>query len=450
MLIQLAVENFLSFREKTVLSMRPAPNVARAPDAADVAGDVLRCAAIYGANASGKSNLVAALSFVCDLVDQDVSEHARIPVRPFRLHGAAERSPTGIELYIRGSSGRIYGYGIAVTRDRVHGEWLSEIREDREERLFERDEHGTRFFDALFADSAGEQQRALLEALSPGIRDAQLALCTARALKLERFPRPIQEVVEWFTYTVNITTPDSIDEILLSSMDIFPSLREFLSAVVASTGTGISSMSTIRRALRDDEHPDLFDGPGVFEYAGESFVERGDNKQRLCFVRAADGRRYQIELNLEHGTAEGPVQFSLQDESDGTVRLLDLAHILGGHLNARPRVYIIDELDRSMHTLLSRWLLEQFIAHAPPQRQLIFTTHDTNLLDLKSLRPDSIWFAEKDRNGASALHSLAEFKQEQLAALTGHLEEGYLQGRFGAIPFLGDPKRLGWPPKDEG
>ena len=81
--------------------------------------------------------------------------------------------------------------------------------------------------------------------------------------------------------------------------------------------------------------------------------------------------------------------------------------------------------------------------------QLIFTTHDTNLLDARLLSPDGIWFVEKDRGGGSTLYSLAEFKSEQLDQLSDDLERGYLMGRFGAIPFLGDPERLGWWTKEE-
>ncbi|MCA9709814.1 MAG: ATP-binding protein, partial [Myxococcales bacterium] len=135
------------------------------------------------------------------------------------------------------------------------------------------------------------------------------------------------------------------------------------------------------------------------------------------------------------------------EESDGTRRLVGLSPPLFA-LMRTPTAVIIDELDRSLHTLLCRNRIEGFLDADPSSSgQLIFTTHDTNLLDLTLLPRDSIWFVEKDRSGGSTLYSLAEFKEEQLEQLGSNLERGYLSGRFGAIPFLGDPKRLGWTKK---
>ena len=109
-----------------------------------------------------------------------------------------------------------------------------------------------------------------------------------------------------------------------------------------------------------------------------------------------------------------------------------------------PELFIIDELDRSLHPLLTRMFLQRFLAlGSGSPGQLICTTHDTNLLSLALLRPDEIWFVEKDAEKVSHLYSLAEFKPEQLEKLGDNLEQGYLNGRFGAIPFFGNPSQLG-------
>ena len=132
------------------------------------------------------------------------------------------------------------------------------------------------------------------------------------------------------------------------------------------------------------------------------------------------------------------------EESDGTRRLVGLSPPLFSLLGSCATVFV-DELDRSLHTLLSRHLIERFLStESVSSGQRLFTTHDTNLLDLGLLPADSIWFVEKDSGGRSTLYSLAEFKPEQLDRLASRLEQGYLEGRFGAIPFLGDPRRLGW------
>ena len=143
------------------------------------------------------------------------------------------------------------------------------------------------------------------------------------------------------------------------------------------------------------------------------------------------------------------VPFAFSEESDGTRRLVGLAHFLFDltqPANGAPTLHVIDELDRSLHPLLTRFFLDAFLNASTPEHpgQILFTTHDTNLLDLNVLSRDSVWFTEKDAGGASHLYALAEFKGEQLDRLGADLEAGYLQGRFGAIPFLGDARRLGW------
>lgn len=146
-----------------------------------------------------------------------------------------------------------------------------------------------------------------------------------------------------------------------------------------------------------------------------------------------------IRLVFDHagGTLE------LDELSAGTRRLLTLHVAVLGTFGGTP---MIDEFNQSFHTALTRQLLELAIHERSAFGQLIFTTHDTNLLDAGLLGADGIWFVEKDADGASHLVSLAEFDPDELAALTGHLEEGYLQGRFGGVPFFGDPARLGWEP----
>ena len=151
-----------------------------------------------------------------------------------------------------------------------------------------------------------------------------------------------------------------------------------------------------------------------------------------------------LKIVLEHSTRSGStVAFPLAEESDGTQRLLHLLPVLF-HRTKGPCT-VIDELDRSLHTSLTRRFVEEFMAMASgAMSQLIFTTHDTNLLNGRLLPPGAIWFVEKDDDGASHLHSLAEYPAAQIEHLLEHLEEGYLQGRFGAIPFLAHRDNLGW------
>ena len=132
------------------------------------------------------------------------------------------------------------------------------------------------------------------------------------------------------------------------------------------------------------------------------------------------------------------IQLELDDESDGTRRLLNLLPALH-HLRTNSAVYFIDEIDRSMHPELVWKFLEFFLKSCEGgQRQIIVTTHESNLLDLDLLRRDEIWFAEKNQSGATQLYSMTDFNVRKDLEISKH----YLQGRFGAIPFLGNLDRL--------
>lgn len=429
MLIQFVVENYRSFRDRTVFSMRAARNVERGADAPDVVQntEILRCAALYGANASGKSNFVKALKFVRDLVHRGSGEKARIRTQPFRLDPDVGEAPSRFELYLRAASGRIYGYGFLVRPDSVTAEWLAEVDGDERE-VFRRE--GKNF---EFASDLSPDARELLTLVSSSTRDDQLLVRTAQELKLERFPRAFKEVVGWFE-ELNIIEADAKYADLIAEAHRHEAFRAFLGGVLDRADTGIRELGTVKSPVSASERSELEE---LFSPETRKLgVTLQDGKLRAHFEEGGDDW-YRVELRLGHGA--GPnrqVDFTLDEESDGTVRLLDLAPLLF-FARRRPSVFVVDELDRSMHTALTRWLVEHFISDgAGAASQLIFTTHDTNLLDLELLRADAIWFAEKDESGASNLYSLAEFKKEQLDQLRGALEQGYLNGRFGAIPFL--------------
>lgn len=154
-----------------------------------------------------------------------------------------------------------------------------------------------------------------------------------------------------------------------------------------------------------------------------------------------DSRRV-LTLTTHHRDHDGEiVHLDLGDESDGTLRLLHLVPALLD-LTSNDDVIVVDELDRSLHPHIS-WLYVDAFLHGVTEHghrgQMILTTHDTNLLDLELLRRDEIWFVEKDRHAASHLTSLAEFR---LVRKDLRIDTGYLAGRFGAIPFVGDVERL--------
>jgi len=175
-------------------------------------------------------------------------------------------------------------------------------------------------------------------------------------------------------------------------------------------------------------------------------------KNFMTTIRSAGGERYALKsgdqcepilvrFHMQHRGQDGQrVDLEIYEQSEGTQRLINLLPALFSFQENEERVVIIDELDSRLHPLVSRLIIQAAVAGGETNQksQLIFTTHDTNLLDLDLLRRDEIWFVEKDKGGASHLYSLAEFKTRPDLKI----EKGYLNGRFGAIPFIGDLQRL--------
>jgi len=232
---------------------------------------------------------------------------------------------------------------------------------------------------------------------------------------------------DWFQHGLTIVGPSDPYAGLASELLENSSLRKFYGDMLSAMGTGVSNVNVLK-----DKNLDLdqfVSAVSISAMPAQQIIleENGKSVSRLKIV-------------LEHSTRSGStVAFPPAEESDGTQRLLHLLPVL--FHGTKGQCTVIDELDRSLHTSLTRRFVEEFMTMASGAlSQLIFTTHDTNLLNGRLVPPGSIWFVEKDDDGASHLHSLAEYPAAQLE----HLEEGYLQGRFGAIPFLAHRDNLGW------
>jgi hypothetical protein len=171
----------------------------------------------------------------------------------------------------------------------------------------------------------------------------------------------------------------------------------------------------------------------------DTAVIRLNEGSELVIERDEKKHYYQITIQAAHKDVAGrEIALDLLEESDGTRRLLNLIPALH-HMKESGAVYLIDEIDRSLHPILVKNFLELFLKSCEGQPgQIIVTTHESNLLDLDLFRRDEIWFAEKDQGAATRLYSLADFKIRKDLEIRKH----YLQGRFGAVPFLGDINRL--------
>jgi hypothetical protein len=212
-----------------------------------------------------------------------------------------------------------------------------------------------------------------------------------------------------------------------------------------NSNTGIDEIEVVERPLDFDALPLQFPVNVRAEIldqisAGRGFSVIDDENAGFMIGQSADGSPAVLTLHAIHKDTLGDkVRFDLSEEASGTHRLLQLLPMLVD-LAGNNGVYVIDELDRKLHPLLSYRFIEYFLEQFQSNSQLIFTTHNTHLLDLQLLRRDEIWFVEKRLGGASDMYSLINLKVRSDL----DIQKGYMKGRFGAVPFVGNLGSLGW------
>jgi hypothetical protein len=423
MLIEFTVGNYRSFKDPATLSMVATKIVSQdkrldQENVIEVPGgpDLLTSAAVYGANASGKSNLVEALNFMRSFVlgsAEGTRATGGIRVEPFRLSTETINRPSHFEIVFVALD-RQYRYGFEASRDRVHREWLYYVPSAREARLFERE--GERIsLSSVFREGRGLEEKTRPNALFLSVA-AQFNGDTART------------ITNWF---LDMDVISGLDDTwsrdttltLWDDPDGFAQVARFVKGLDLNIED--LKLEQDQRLIEQyrAEFPDLFAPDRDWKMPGAHRIKTMH-------------RRFDATGNLQ-----GVELFDLDNhESEGTRKLFALSGALLASLACGTEL-IADEFDARLHPLITRRLIELFNSreHNPRRAQLVITTQDTNLLDNRLFRRDQIWFTEKDRFGATHLYSLAEFRGVRNDA---SFERDYVRGRYGAIPFLGDPGRL--------
>jgi uncharacterized protein len=452
MLIQFTVENFLSFRDQVTFSMVGVSSDQQhlehlATDHAGKDKSVLPIAAIYGANGAGKSNLIEAVSFAKELIVQGTRSRQSISVPTFKL-GDYSHKPSRFE-FIFTSQGNQYSYGFKLNKEQILEEWLYGIPAGKKKEVlyFERITSATKKTTVeygLILKGRSEKRGQFLDFIAQGTRPNQLFLTEA----IDRNIDDLTLVFNWFSNVLLIISAESNCLTLEAMVSIDTSFTDFLGEFLNISGVGINSIRLEKVELDIDNH--------FFDMSDESKDEifkklnEQDNQGVIIFneegeysvvSKELDGSISLLRLRTMHLSEGGHlISFEMEEESEGTQRLIHLAPVLFMLQEEPEKVVFLDELDRRLHPLLSHCFLKFVMSCHGKDNQMIFTTHDTNILDLDIFRRDEIWFVEKNQQGASMLYSLAEFKIRPDLKL----EKGYLAGRFGAIPFFGDPQKLGW------
>lgn len=441
MLIRFIVQNFRSINDEIELSMIPG-RVRKHPDhvvkASNKSGySLLKTAVLYGANAAGKSNLVEAIRFAQTQIVKGTRAGEKIAFQRFRLDEEARSQPARFEFEIKVYD-KAYAYGFEVTPDTVHAEWLYELYKTKEsKRLFDRitknNQSQVEVNKKLLG--IGKEDSRFLQFVAKGTRPNQLFLTECNERNVPYF----SDVINWFQKVLLVLPPPSVQA---NSMEMhLKGDEELIDTLVKSLKSFNIDISGIQLKEIKENLPsdlsELFDKmPGDMQY-----VVIGGSRGRIVIRRDEEGivRAFRV-VTTHKASDDSDVQFEFNEESDGTIRLIDL---LSGFITSLEdeRVFVVDELDRSLHPVLSCNFLDFFLkSTAGFPNQLIVTTHESALLDLELLRRDEIWFVDKNKKGATELYSLEEFTPRY----DKDIRRGYLQGRYGAIPIVRKARELGW------
>lgn len=431
MIINFSVQNWMSFKDLATFSLvatKERQHGERVPKLKKFQTRVLPVASIYGGNASGKTNLFKALGFMKQFVVRGTSLEGAIFVEPFKLNLSCANEPSRFSLTVLTSDESIYEYSFAVNRKSVIEERLVLVSSSSEKVLFARKEGKVELHPSL-------EENPRLQFAFEGTRDNQLFLTNSVHQKLNEF-RPIYD---WFALQLELVAPDSRFESFEQFFQENHPLYSRMNLTLSQLDTGIDQLGgelvpfeniPLPEQLRQKLVEDVKEGQSV-RIVAEPLNER-------YAVSKVNGELVAKKLVTYHRRADSDsvVKFEMSNESDGSQRVIDLLPaFLDVSSHASKKVFIIDEVDRSLHTLLTRQLVSGFLASCSEdsRSQLLFTTHDVLLMDQDLLRRDEMWVLERSVDGSSKLASFSEFKDVRYDK---DIRKSYLQGRLGGIPKI--------------
>lgn len=438
MLLSFTLKNWMSFRQKTTLSMiasRERQHNERVVNLKKFQTKVLPVAAIFGGNASGKTNLFMALNFARALIVEGVDPSEDISVEPYRLDSTSTKRPSSFEFELL-IQDVIFEYSFSVKRNIVVTEKLAVVNSNRKKIIYNRRGSQIDLHKSL-------EKNEHLKSIVDGIWDNQLFLTNAVSHKaVYKNIRELKLVFNWFRLRLVLVAPHSRFARWEQFIDETHPLFENMNNILEHLDTGIIRLggenlpfdslpipeqvkSEIKKNLKEE-------GMSVrFIINDERFVVSMSNKGVVA--------KKLITYHKKHDNAETP--FELHHESHGSQRVIDLLPAFldlssKQHSSAsETKVYIIDEIDRCLHSLVTRVLLETYLNNCSTETrtQLLFTTHDNSLMAQELFRRDEIWHTERSESGESSLFSLGDFKNVRYDK---DIRKSYLQGRYGGIPEI--------------
>lgn len=426
MLIRFEADNWKSFRKInfSAIASRERSHGKRLSIVENYRMRVLPVTALYGGNASGKTNFFSALNFVRRFIVTGNAPGNAINIEPFALSRKSQKQASSFRLEILADD-TVYEYYFRLSKSEVLEERLTKIGLTSEDILFDR--HGDQY---VFSSksSPNEALRYVAEGTQPNI----LFLTNTVFQRKDEY----LSVYNWFK-ALTLIAPDSrfaaFDVFKDENSPIHLSNNELLE--MFDTGviqTGAIDVPPDQIPFLDKIREDL---EAQLKMGSAAKINGDFNHEKYVFQKTSKGlsakKMVTIHPSLDNNKG---VKFSMKDESDGTLRLLDLIPMLHQLMDKNVnRVFVVDEIDRSFHYMLTKKILELYLksCNAETRSQLLFTTHDLLLMDQKLFRRDEMWITERS-NGESELMSIGDFQLRY----DKNVLKAYLNGRFGGIPKI--------------
>jgi AAA15 family ATPase/GTPase len=429
MILEFSVENFLSIKNLSTLSMIGAKSFKEHENTNSIQIDtnlkVLKSAVIYGSNASGKSNFLNAIGFMKSVVlnsfKDAISEESsrKIALNKFLLSSETDNKPSYFEV-VFSCEDKKFRYGFEISEEIIESEWLY-YTDSRETPLFTREGQKFDINKSSFSEGLGLEKRT---------RENVLFLSLVAQLNGE----VASKIIKWFKnlnlisgihdrsykrYTIDRLKSDNN---FLKWLSDFINFLEITKLSTEEEEVEDIDLETLKKKEKDEEIINLF-----------SSLQKIQSKQPRRDRIITWHRKFD-----ENNLLIDSIPFSFDsDESEGTKKLI---YLLGPWYDSlkNGKILVVDELDSRLHSKLTLKLVEYFHRHNTNNAQLIFAVHDTSILNKEVFRRDQIWFIDKDQFGVSNLYSLADFSSEQVRNKSA-FDKNYLEGKYGAIPLINEP-----------
>lgn len=437
MFIRCVFNNIYSFGKETEFNMFPAPRFTRLKSHCYSCGnfELLKLASIYGANGAGKSNLIKSLDLLKGVVVNGQIPTASYLRRVKHFHSLGTPTMMAIEFITQGTA---YLYALEIGENAVEREelYLSGLGKKEDTLVFERTASrdgaiALQFSDTFMESDEGKVLKSVLE--KNLIKPHKTALKIIADLENPALQH-VARAYYWITYDFIIITPAKRFLGLTHQIDIDKEFRQFVDDTMCSIDIGIKEVLTTKKPIEEffgkNNRTEIERIRREIE-TNPLGIARFLNEDGEDFIFVQEGEEiFGKQIQTKHETKEGElVTFEISEESDGTRRLMEYLTVFFDIMTSDV-TYFIDELERSIHPLLIKEFVRKFSEDSKTKGQLIFTTHESNLLNQEIFRQDEIWFAEKDHVGKTDLYPLSEFKEHN----TKDIQRGYLAGRYGAIP----------------